>query len=467
MTGPLRLLPMLTGLAMSLPIAGPMPVRAEPAISPQQAYEIGLEAYLYFYPLVLMDITRSQMTNVPPGGFLRTRPMNALLHVRGFPTPDSKTVVRPNFDTLYSVSWLDVSKEPVIVTVPAAAERYYLLPLMDMWTDVFAVIAERTTGSGHFAVALPGWQGSLPQGVGRIDAPTPYVWIIGRIQTNGAGDYPIVHKIQDGYRVTPLSEWGRDPQPPSGSFSLGVDMRTPAPRQVGAMPAERFFAYAAELMKLHPPHAIDQPMLARLRRIGIEPGKSFDPLDAAIRQALDRAAADGPKFMQAQRGAFGRRVNGWRISTDFIGVYGGAYLRRAMVAADGLGANLPEDAVYPSTSIDSDNQPLDGANSYVIRFKPGELPPVDAFWSITLYDPDGYPARNSLERYALGDRDPIRYEPDGSLEILVQARPPAPERQTNWLPAPAGPFNLTMRLYAPRRSVLEGRWAPPAVERLP
>jgi hypothetical protein len=467
MNGPLRLVPMLTGLAMTLPIAGPMPVRAEPAVSPQQAYEIGLEAYLYFYPLVLMDITRSQMTNVPPGGFLRTRPMNALLHVRGFPTPDSKTVVRPNFDTLYSLTWLDVSKEPVIVTVPAAAERYYLLPLMDMWTDVFAVIAERTTGSGHFAVALPGWQGSLPQGVGRIDAPTPYVWIIGRIQTNGAGDYPIVHKIQDGYRVTPLSEWGRDPQPPSGSFSPGVDMRTPAPRQVSAMPAERFFAYAAELMKLHPPHAIDQPILARMRRIGIEPGKSSDPPDPAIRQALDRAAADGPKLMQAQRGAFGRRVNGWRISTDFIGVYGSAYLRRAVVAADGLGANLPEDAVYPSTSIDSDNQPLDGANRYVIRFKPGELPPVDAFWSITLYDPDGYPARNPLERYALGDRDPIRYEPDGSLEILVQARPPVPERQTNWLPAPAGPFNLTMRLYAPRRPVLEGRWAPPAVERLP
>ncbi|HYS47546.1 MAG TPA: DUF1214 domain-containing protein, partial [Xanthobacteraceae bacterium] len=160
-------------------------------------------------------------------------------------------------------------------------------------------------------------------------------------------------------------------------------------------------------------------------------------------------------------------VNGWRISTDFIGVYGGAYLRRAVVAADGLGANLPEDAVYPSTSADSDNQALDGANSYVIRFKPGELPPVDAFWSITLYDPDGYPARNAIDRYALGDRDRLRYEPDGSLEIRIQARSPAPERQTNWLPAPAGPFNLTMRLYAPRRSVLEGRWAPPAVERLP
>jgi hypothetical protein len=243
---------------------------------------------------VLMDMTRSQMTNVPPGGLLRTRPMNALLHVRAFPTPDSKTVVRPNFDTLYSLTWLDVSKQPVIVTVPAAAERYYLLPLMDMWTDVFAVIAERTTGAGHFAVALPGWQGSLPQGVGRIDAPTPYVWIIGRIETRGAGDYPIVHKVQDGLRVTPLSEWGRDPQPRAGGFSLGVDMRTPAPRQVGAMSAERFFAYAAELMKLHPPHAID---------------------------------------------------------------------------------------------------------------------------------------------------------PDGSLEILIQALPPAPERQTNWLPAPAGPFNLTMRLY--------------------
>jgi hypothetical protein len=191
----MRFFAILIGLAMMLPIAGKTGVRAQPAISPQQAYEIGLEAYLYFYPLVLMDITRSQMTNVPPGGFLRTRPMNALLHVRGFPTPDSKTVVRPNFDTLYSLTWLDVSKEPVIVTVPAAADRYYLLPLMDMWTDVFAVIAERTTGSGHFAVALPGWQGSLPQGVGRLDAPTPYVWIIGRIQTNGAGDYPIVHKI--------------------------------------------------------------------------------------------------------------------------------------------------------------------------------------------------------------------------------------------------------------------------------
>src|ERR1051326_3666774 len=344
MSGSTRLRGGLTGLVMMVPIAGKPSLGAQPAVSPQEAYEIGLEAYLYFYPLVLMDITRAQMTNVPPGGLLRTRPMNAFIQVRAFPTPDAKTVVKPNFDTLYSVTWLDVSNEPIIVTVPPIPDRYYLLPLMDMWTEVFAVIAERTTGPGHCAGAMPGWQGSLPAGVARIDAPTPYVWIIGRTQTNSAGDYARVHEIQDGYRLTPSSQWGREPPPPARQFSFGIDMPTPPPKQVAAMPAAKFFGNAAELMKLHPPHGIDQPILARMRRIGIAPGKSFAPPDAGIGAAPDRAAAAAPGLMQSQRGSFGRRINGWQIATDFIGVYGAAYLRRAIVAAAGLGAHPPEDA---------------------------------------------------------------------------------------------------------------------------
>ena len=452
-----------------------LPFTVTPALSgvtvtEQEAYEIGIEAYTYLYPLVLMEATRRQAIHVEAEMVVGRGPMNTFTSVRTIPSADSRDVVRPNFDTLFSTAWLDLTKEPVIVSAPDTGGRYYMLPMLDMWTEVFACLGKRTTGTGtgRFAVVPPGWQGKLPEGVQRINAPTPYVWILGRTQTNGPKDYEAVHKVQDGYTITPLSQMGRTPQPVAGTIDPTEDMKTPSMIEVEDMAAGEYFAYAAELLKVHPPHITDQPIVARMRRIGIEPGKSFDigKADPAVQRALARAPVEGFKAMKAKLPTLARAVNGWQMNTDTMGVYGNYYLKRAIIAHFGLGANLPEDAVYSINLGDADGKPLTGANKYVLRFAKNEIPPVGAFWSVTLYDEDGVPTANALKRNAIGDRDELKYNADGSLDLYFQNESPGKEKEFNWLPAPTGDFNLTMRLYAPKPQVLDGRWSPPAVKKV-
>jgi hypothetical protein len=456
--------------ALGLAALAPATAARAQLVSEQQAYEIAVEAYVYFYPLITMDVSRLQFTNIEAGTMIGRGPMNTFSHVRAYPPADLRGVVRPNFDTLYSSAFLDLTKEPMILSVPDTHGRYYLMPIMDMWTDVFAVPGKRTSGTkaGNYAIVAPDWSGTLPAGVARIDAPTPYVWLIGRTQTNGPQDYAAVHEVQDGYKITPLSAWGEQPKPIAVKIDPTVDMKTPPLQQVNKMPADKYFSYAAELMKLHPPHPTDWSTIARLKLIGIEPGKSFDfgKADPAIKAALERGAADGLKTMYAKIPTIARVVNGWQISTDTMGVYGNYYLKRAIIAMIGLGANQAEDAVYPINIADSDGRPMDGANNYVLHFNKDQLPPVDAFWSITMYDKEGFQAANSLDRFAIGDRDPLKYNPDGSLDIYMQNATPNADRESNWLPAPKGPLGVTMRLYAPKAQVLDGRWAPPAVKRV-
>jgi hypothetical protein len=433
----------------------------------QEAYEIGVEAYVYFYPLVSIDVTRRIATNVEAGKIPMFGPKNAFSHGRAFPTADFKTVVRPNFDTLYSSAWLDLTKEPMVVSAPDTEDRYYLLPMLDMWSDVFASPGKRTSGTkaGNFAVVPPGWQGQLPSGVDKIQAPTPYVWIIGRTQTNGPKDYAAVNKVQDGYTITPLSQWGKTPQPVKAVIDASVDMKTPPLEQVNKMPAAAYFKYAAELMKLHPPHATDWSMVARLKRIGIEPGKSFnyEKLDPSVQQALSKAATDGLKEMYAKLPTFARVANGWQMNTDTMGVYGIYYLKRAAVAMVGLGANQPEDAIYPLNFADADGKPLVGENKYVLHFGKEELPPVNAFWSVTMYDEAGFQVANPINRFAIGDRDDLKYNSDGSLDLYIQNESPGSDKESNWLPSPSkGKLGVTMRLYAPKPQALDGRWNPTA-----
>lgn len=441
------------------------------SLSVQEANEIAIEAYHYFYPLISMEVTRRVTTNVPAGIKPGLGPMNEFHHFRAYPTADFREVVRPNFDTLYSSAWLDLSKEPMIVSAPDTNGRYYLLPMLDMWTDVFASPGKRTSGTeaGHFAMVGPGWTGNLPQGVERIDAPTAHVWIIGRTQTNGPADYEAVHKVQDGYVITPLSQWGSKAEVPKFSPDPSVDMKTSPLVQVNTMPAEKYFALAAELMKTNPPHASDWSQIARLKRIGIEPGKSFDfaNADPAVKTALQRAPAEGMKLMNENLPSLARVVNGWQMNTDTMGVYGNYYLKRAIVAMVGLGANQPEDAIYPLNIHDADGKPMVGEHRYVIHFKKEELPPVNAFWSITMYDAEGFQVANKLNRFAIGDRDALRYNADGSLDIYIQHASPGEDKESNWLPAPAqGQLGITMRLYAPKPQALDGRWNPPSVKKV-
>jgi len=440
------------------------------AVSEPDASEIATDAYIYLYPLITMDVTRRQMTNVEGGRMVGRGPINSFTHIRAFPTVEFRDIVRPNFDTLYSSGWVDLIKEPVIVSVPDTAGRYYLLPMLDMWTDVFAVPGKRTTGTaaGAFALVTQGWHGNLPAGVQRIESPTPYAWIIGRIQTNGLKDYAAVNKIQDGFRLTPLPQWGKTPILPAFKADPAIDMRTPPPEQVNAMTGARYFAYAAELLKVVPPHLTDQPMAARLKRLGFEIGKSFDPAKAStvVQRAIEQAPAEALKTMRAKAPTLARVVNGWQMNTDTMGVYGNDYLKRAIIAMVGLGANLPADAVYPLSIADADGKPLDGANNYVMHFEQSELPPVSAFWSVTMYDAAGYQVPNLLNRFAIGDRDPLKFNADGSLDLYIQSNSPGADREANWLPSPkSGQLGLTMRLYAPKPPVLEGNWAPPPVRR--
>ena len=447
----------------------PAPTRAQTEITEQEAHAIGVEAYLYFYPLVTLDVMRLQSTNIEPGKEIGKGPMNTFVNVPAYPTADMRIVVRPNFDTLYSVAWLDLTKEPMVVSVPDTGGRYYLLPMLDMWTDVFASPGWRTTGTqaGNFLLTPPGWTGTVPTDFTRIDAPTPYVFIIGRSKTDGPADYDAVHKIQAGYKVEPLSEWGKPAQAPVGRVDPAIDMKTPPKVAVDTMPAGKFFALAAEILKLQPLHITDQPILARMRRIGIEPGKSFDidKADQAIKSALQAAPEDAQKLMAWKVKSLAQVVNAWSMNTDTMGVYGNYYLKRAIVAQVGLGAHLPEDAIYPLNLADETGKPLDGANAYVLHFEKGAAPPANAFWSITLYDDQGYQAPNSLNRFALSSWMPFKYNPDGSLDLYVQSESPGADRQPNWLPAPKGPINLTMRLYAPKGEALTGKWNPPPVRK--
>jgi hypothetical protein len=443
-----------------------------PAPTESEAYEIAMEAYVYLYPLVTMDVTRRVATNVPAGQKPGAGPANTFHHMRAYPTADFRDVVRPNFDTLYSSAWLDLSQGPMVVSTADTGGRYFLLPMLDMWSDVFAVPGKRTNGTraADFAVVPPGWRGELPAGVERIEAPTTWVWIIGRTQCNGPADYEAVAKIQDGYRITPLSGWGKPTPPVSAKIDASVDMKTSPLDQVNKMPGTTYFRYAAELLKTTAPHATDWSTIARLKRIGIVPGASFDPAaqPATVQSVLDRAAADGLKHMVAKMPTLARVVNGWQLNTDTMGVWGNAYLKRAVIAMAGLGANQCDDAIYPLLVADRDGKPLVGGAAYQLHFTKEELPPVNAFWSVTMYDQAGFQVANSINRFAIGDRDALKFNPDGSLDLWIQNASPGKEKESNWLPSPAsGALGITMRLYAPHATALDGRWSPPAVVRLP
>jgi hypothetical protein len=432
-----------------------------------QARAIAADAYVYFYPLVLMDLTRRQMTNDEQE--FGHGPMNMFVNVAAYPPADFKGIARSNFDTLYSSAWLDLTEEPLVVSAPDTGGRYYLLPMLDMWTDVFASPGWRTTGTEacDFLVTTPGWNGRVPEGFTHLASPTPYVWIIGRTQTDGPADYDAVHKIQAGYKITPLSRWGKTRELLTVKSDPALDVKTPPMEQVDHMAAGAYFAYAARLLKLHPPHPTDQPILAQMKQIGIEVGESFEisRLDPAVRKGIEAAPAEAQHLMHWKLPTLARIANYWLMNTDTMGVYGNYYLKRAIMAQLSLGMNPTEDAIYPVNLADESAEPLDGAHQYTIHFDKGGMPPVRAFWSLTLYDSDGFPVENELDRFALSSWMPLKYNVDGSLDLYLQSESPGWDKEANWLPAPAGPFNLVMRLYAPEADALTGKWNPPPVKK--
>jgi len=455
LAGWLLLVGVLTGSATS----------AAPAAAEVEA--LAAEAYVFGYPLVLMDISRQVMTAVAKPETSRA-PVNQFNDSQEFPDPSFTSVVSPNADTLYSMSWIDLSKGPIVLSLPNTGDRYYLMQMMDAWTNVFAAPGTRTTGNqaGDYAIVGPGWSGDLPNGMHMIQSPTDMVWMIGRTQTNGPQDYAAVRALKKKYQLIPLSAWGKPYTPPADvPVDPSVDLKTPPVEQVARLNATEFFTRLARLMVGNPPAPADGPMVEKLARLGVVAGKPFMPADLA---AIERGAKLGLGKLLAEGKTLGgaKKVNGWSISLD-VGKYGTDYPHRAVIALVGLGANLPDDAVYPMTGIDADGQALSGANKYVLVFPPGELPPVKAFWSLTMYNAQRFFVSNPIERYAIGDRDALKLGEDGSLTLYLQQESPGAAHVSNWLPAPAGPFNLILRLYWPKPEVLHGKWVPPGVKRVP
>ncbi|MDR3564753.1 MAG: DUF1254 domain-containing protein [Negativicutes bacterium] len=424
-----------------------------------------IDAYIYGYPLVLVEMTKRAM-------LASGSKINCFTNERAFPDPRYTTIVRPNVDTLYSMAWLDLSAEPVILSVPDTHGRYYVLEFLDAWTNVFASVGARTTGTRErtFLITGPGWNGVLPDGMSRIETPGDRVWIIGRTQTNGLPDFPAVHAIQDQYGLTPLSRWGNVAGQIARDWQPAAINETPV-SQVANMTAAGFFQAMTQAMDSNPPWIADPAMADTLAALGLVPAKAFDffRLNPAVRQSLEFAAAHGLGRIQAEavEKYLQNSSNGWSLMRQNIGFYGADYLQRAVVALVGIGANLPQDAVYGTAFTDEAGGRLAGRYNYILHFDKDRLPPARAFWSITAYNDQGYLIPNPIRRYALSPHlGNLNFNRDGSLDIFVGMASPGKNSAANWLPVSAGRFNLAIRLYWPSRSVLEGRWNPPGVARV-
>lgn len=472
----------------------PAPVStAASAMSEQELRDIAIDAYVYAYPMVLMELARRNTTSVqsPVDG---KAPMNQFGHKAIFPDPSAKDTTWPSVDALYSNLWFDVSRQPLILKLPAAGDRYYMLSALDMWSDVFASRGSRTNGPGAqtFAIVGPNWQGAVPAGVEVLRSPTSTGWLVGWTQARGLDDLAAANQFQAGMSATPfmppVSAAGQaypatrgNPYPLTGPGIGDTPIRRSVPaaqpvagsgtptEQVAAMDAASFFSVFFDVLRENPPHANDYPILDRMRRIGLDAKLplSYGRLSPAVQQALADAQPLAGRRIADTVGRVGVNLNGWNTVLSGIGTYGTDYTRRAAIAYAGLGANTPEDAIYPVTMSDDRGRPLRSDEDYVIHFDKGQLPPTHAFWSIHAYDSKRGFADNPIHRFALRSTDKLRYNDDGSLDIYVQRKDPGERKRSNWLPAPAddAAYMLSMRLYWPQDTALDGAWAPPPVRR--
>jgi hypothetical protein len=427
---------------------------------------LGAEAFAFGFPFLTMAATMRHATNVSvPDG--ERAPINQFAHLHRFPDPDFKAIVGTNAHTLYSLAWLDLRAEPMILELPDTGGRSYLMPLIDSWSDVFVCLGPRTVGTsgGMYAIVGPGWHGEPLEGVQRIDAPTNVVWVIGHTHATGSDDLVVGLSIQKGLKLTPLSALGRAYEPATRSVDPRLEIEACPQTRLMKMGAEDFFSALAAEMAVNPPASGDRRILDRLTALGVRPGEAFEwrSLSEETREALEAGIADGREAIS--RPPPPRLENGWQSLREGR-THGADYLHRAQIANVALGIANPEDAVFPLAATDHTGKRLNGECRYRLRFEPGGHPPVSALWSLALYDMDQVFVPNPIDRYALGDRDDLELGPDGSLEIAIQHdRPDGSE--SNWLPAPAqDDFNLMLHMYWPSQQVLDGSWTIPPVQRV-
>jgi hypothetical protein len=398
--------------------------------------------------------------------------MGQIIKLREYPNASFKDVTAPNADTLYTTAFFDVGKEPWVLSIPDMNGRYALFPMLDGWTDVFQVPGKRTTGTGAqtYAVTGPGWKETLPAGVKEYKSPTSIVWLLGRIYCTGTPeDYAEVHKLQDEFKLVPLSSYGKAYTPPAGTVDPSIDMKTAVREQVNRMDAVAYFTLLCKLMKDNPPAAADAPQVAKFASIGIVPGQDFDAtkLKADFVKRVPEIGFDRI-MLQFKINKDVKDENGWGYTTK-TGIYGTDYLMRALVTAIGLGANRPQDAVYPTSLKDGEGRKYNGENKYVMHFPEGQLPPAQGFWSLTMYDSSYFFVNNPLNRYSISARQNLKSNPDGSTDLYMQKDSPGPDKESNWLPAPRGDFILMLRLYWPDESnpsIIDGSWKIPPVKKV-
>ncbi|MGY3544860.1 hypothetical protein ACVWZ4_000353 [Bradyrhizobium sp. USDA 4472] len=441
------------------------------AIEGGEDFWLATDAYVYGYPLVTMEVTRRVITNVSAVEGTRG-PMGQFIKLRSYPDASFRDVTAPNADTLYTTAWLDVGDEPWVLSMPDMKDRYFLFPMLDGWTNVFQVPGKRTTGTKAqtYAITGPGWKGTLPAGVKEYKSPTSIVWILGRIYCTGTPeDYAAVHAAQDEFKLVPLSSYGKMFAPPAGKVDPSIDMKTAVRDQVNRMDAVAYFTLLAQLMKRNPPAPADAAEMAKFAGIGLVPGKDFDAskLDAAFAKRIPQVAFDRI-MLQFKANKAVKNVNGWMFDTE-TGIYGTEYLNRAFVTAIGLGANRIQDACYPTSQKGADGKAYVGSNRYVLRFPKGQLPPVGGFWSLTMYDENYFFVANPINRYSISARQSLKPNADGSTDIYIQKESPGTDKESNWLPAPAGKFVLMLRMYWPNEkspSIINGSWSPPGVQKV-
>ncbi|MDE1669238.1 DUF1254 domain-containing protein [Nocardia gipuzkoensis] len=428
-----------------------------PGSVPGDAATIAKDAYEFGYPLVLMDVTRTAAEE--------TTPVNGFEHAASLPTPAQREVVRLDRDTLRSTAWLDLTSEPMVLSVPVMdSGRFWLVQVLDAWTNnvrnLSSVRPQATSAALLYAVTGPGWSGALPDGLAALPVPTPTVWLIVRIQVDGENDLPVVRSLQQEVKLVPLSAWVAGTEPPAPAARPGRASAQPPPERVAEMDAGVFFDRMCQLMSVDPPAAEDAPAMRRFAEIGIRPGGAVEGVsDIDLAAAVDSAQQQISVYL----GARTVNENGWLVDPD-VGRYGTNYLLRAVVARIALGASLAEYAFYPTLFASTDAG--DGAGRFRLHFAPGQLPPVDDFWSLTAYDGDSYLVSNPAGIYAVGHPAPVVLNPDGSSDIALQYTDPGPTVPAgNWLPIPeSGQFSLTLRLYAPKAEAIQGRWRPPPLE---
>ncbi|QZT37370.1 DUF1254 domain-containing protein [Halosquirtibacter xylanolyticus] len=424
-----------------------------------------IEVYDYTYPLVIMGLSQDLMLDNP----LRPKQKpNCLIKFKQLAQPKNKAVVLGNRNTLYTVGWIDLSKGPVIFTFPDMGERYFVMPLIDAWTNTFKSIGSRTTGQGpkKYFLVNDSFKGDTPSGFEKIVCPTNMVWITGRIQADNDDDAKKAAMLQDKYVVMTYQEYngGENPFKTWKAQYSALKVRKPVPYTL-KMSAKEYYDLFLKMFANNQTFSFDTEMVKLLGKFGVERGKtlSFDQLSSTSKKVLtDGLVAQQKIYLEAfYKGSSQKKP--WIFDTTEMGVWGDNYKKRAYWAMWGLGANLVEDAVYGVTQLDSDMKSLDGGKVYVIHFDKGGEPDVGAFWSITTYNIEGYLEKNSENRYASGSNMPLKYNKDGSLDLYMSFKKPKGVAEYNWIPAPQKEFKILFRMYWPKESVLDGTWKLPSV----